>query len=758
MTRRFPSRDDLAAFIAQSGGTALTRDIAKSFALKGQERALLRQTLREMEKDKIIERGKSKTWLIPGNLPEAVLVEVTGLSQDGEITARPADWKGRTPPPLVYLNPDYKGHTALAPGDRVMARLRKTADGEYEGRAMHRPEEAKNRIVGVFMAHKGGGMVEPVDRSIRHEFFVPQAQTLGAQSGDLVTIEISAVRARQRTARIVERLGAKDDPYFISLISIHSHGIPTEFSKEAMAEAARGRVPDLDRREDLCKIPLVTIDGADARDFDDAVFAEPDPARPGGWHIIVAIADVSWYVTPGSGLDRDALSRGNSTYFADRVVPMLPEALSNDLCSLRPHEPRATIAAHLWIDDTGNLKKFKFVRGLMRSAARLTYEQAQAARDGNPDDTTRPLLENVIHPLYAAFKILDKARAERGALELDLPERKAKIDDKGNILTIIPRTRLDSHRLIEEFMILANVAAATALEEKNAPCVYRAHDRPDPAKLAALRDFLKSAGYNLPRADEVGPAQLNGILKKAIESDEQQLISTLILRSQSQACYSPKNIGHFGLALTRYAHFTSPIRRYADLLVHRSLVRAYGLGAGGLSEDETEELGDIAQHISTTERRSMAAERDTMNRFTALYLSKNIGETFKGRISGVTRFGLFICLDDTGADGIVPVSTLPSDRYYHDERRHCLVGKHTGITFHLATPVTVCLIEASPLKGSTVFELVGVSGDDLPRPAPGASQRGQRHSRNGRNDGSPGGNGLRRTQSGGGGRNRRRRK
>lgn len=730
MSHKFPSKEDLGAFIAQSGGSALTNDIAKSFKLKGQDRTRLRQTLREMEQEKLIEKGKSKTWIIPGTLADAVMVEVTGLSPDGEIMAIPAQWKGKTSPPVVYLNPEYKGHTALAKGDRVMARVRKTDDNEYEGKALRRPEESKNRIVGIFAPIKGGGMIEPVDRSIRNEFFVPLAQSMDAQGGDLVVIEVSGAKARQRTACIVERLGSKDDPYFISLISIHSHAIPTEFSPETMAEAAKGTVPELKGRDDLTTIPLVTIDGADARDFDDAVFAEKDPANPGGWHIVVAIADVSWYVREGSALDQDAIDRGNSTYFADRVVPMLPEALSNDLCSLRPHEPRATIAAHLWIDQNGNLKKYKFVRGIMRSVARLTYEQAQAARDGNPDATTKPLLGNVIAPLYEAFKVLDKARAERGALELDLPERKAKIDDKGNILEIKPRARLDSHRMIEEFMILANVAAATALEDKHAPCVYRSHDRPDPAKLAALRDFLKSAGYNLPKADQVGPAQLNGILRKSEESDEKVLISTLILRSQSQACYSPNNLGHFGLALNRYAHFTSPIRRYADLLVHRSLVRAYKLGEGGLSDEAARDLGEISEHISTTERRSMAAERDTMNRFTALYLSKNIGEIFKGRISGVTRFGLFICLDETGADGIVPVSTLPNDRYYHDERRHCLIGKHTGITFHLATPVTVCLIEASPLKGSTVFELVGVSGDDLPRPTPGKSERGQKRGPN----------------------------
>lgn len=723
MTGKFPSDDDLVALIAQGGGASLTRDIARHFDLKGQQRTQLRQVLRRLTEERRIEKGKSKTWSIPGILADAVMVEVTGLSPDGEITARPADWRGKGSAPVIFLNPDYRGHTALNTGDRVMARVRRTDENVYEGRALRRPEEAKNKILGVFMAHKGGGVVEPVDRSIRQDFFIPQNAAGDAQSGDLVVIESSGPKSRQKTARIVERLGARDDPYFISLISIHSHGLPVTFPDKAIAEAEKGEIPTLDGRENLTSLPLVTIDGADARDFDDAVFAEPDPANPGGWHLIVAIADVSWYVKPDSALDREAIARGNSTYFADRVVPMLPEALSNELCSLKPGVPRAVIAAHLWVNAAGDLVRYHFTRGLMRSTARLTYEQVEAARDGNPDGITRPLMDGVIGPLYAAFRVLAAARARRGALDLDLPERKAKVDEKGNILSIAPRARLDSHKLIEEFMILANVAAACMLEDKKAPCVYRVHDRPDFSKLAALRDFLKSAGYSLPRADQVTPDSLNGILKKAGQADEKELVSTLVLRSQSQACYSPQNIGHFGLALARYAHFTSPIRRYADLLVHRSLVRACRFGEGGLSDDEAQNLDDISRHISETERRSMAAERDAMSRFTALYLSHHIGANFTGRISGVTRFGLFITLDETGADGIVPVSTLPYDRYYHDEKRHCLVGRSTGISFHLATPVTVTLLEASPLKGSTVFELTGISVDER-KPAGGGQKAG----------------------------------
>jgi ribonuclease R len=470
-------------------------------------------------------------------------------------------------------------------------------------------------------------------------------------------------------------------------------------------------------RVDLRQIPLVTIDGIDARDFDDAVFAEPDtdPKNPGGWHLIVAIADVSYYVRPNSALDQTAYERGNSTYFADRVVPMLPERLSNDLCSLRPQVNRACLAAHLWIDAHARLKSWQFVRGLMRSAARLTYEQVEDAHLGNPDDTTGPLTDAVIKPLYRAYSLLKHAREERGALELDLPERKALINAEGQITDIVPRKRLASHQLIEEFMILANVAAAQALEAKRAPCVYRIHDSPAYDRLESTREFLKELGYSLPKSDQLRPKNINHILKISADREDKQLIHTILLRTQSQAVYSPNNIGHFGLALEKYAHFTSPIRRYADLLVHRSLTRAFGFGEGALTDQETQGLVGICEHISQTERRSMLAERDVMDRFTAQYLSANVGREFKGHIGSVTRFGLFVTLDDTGADGIVPMRTLPRDYYIHDEKRHALIGKDYGRTYRLADPVVVRLVEADAMRGSTVFELLdGFTGKDTP--------------------------------------------
>lgn len=732
-----PTKEELRQFIHDSLEPLDKRDIARAFGIKGQERTLLRVMLRELAEEGGVEKNPTRTYRAPQNLPETALIEITGLDGDGELRARPVEWHGHGPEPIIYvMYRRREGAEEAKPGHRVPAKLKKVDKHEYEARILKPLEvEETNRVIGTFRAYKGAGHVHPTDKKDRNEYYIPAEYVNDAEDGDLVVAELIPPSGRhprsKNPARIAERLGKKGDPRLISLISIHTHGIPTEFSKETLREAAKMKEPDLSGgREDLRQVPLVTIDGIDARDFDDAVFAEPDadPKNPGGWHLIVAIADVSFYVQPNSALDRDAYDRGNSTYFADRVVPMLPERLSNDLCSLRPHVNRACLAVHLWIDHNARLKSWKFVRGLMRSAARLTYEQVEAAHLGHPDDTTGPLVQPVIKPLYKAYSLLKRAREQRGALELDLPERKALINEKGEITAIVPRERLASHQLIEEFMILANVAAAQALEAKNAACVYRVHDRPSYDRLETTREFLKELGYSLPKSDQLQAQNINHILKLSAEREDKALIHTILLRTQSQAIYSPNNLGHFGLALEKYAHFTSPIRRYADLLVHRSLVRAYGLGEGGLTDQETEELVSISEHISTTERRSMLAERDVMDRFTAQYLSANVGKEFKGHIASVTRFGLFVALDETGADGLVPMRSLPRDFYAHDEKRHALVGKDYGRTYRLADPVIVRLVEADAMRGSTLFEIVdGFTGEDgQPLPQRGAHGQGRR--------------------------------
>ena len=523
--------------------------------------------------------------------------------------------------------------------------------------------------------------------------------------------EIEAGRGSRhgvREARILQRFGHIDDARAVSLIVVNSHGIPTEFNKAAVAEAKAAKPVSVSGRIDLTKIPLITIDPEDARDRDDAVWAEPDddPGNPGGWHVLVAIADVAHYVRPGSALDHEAFERGNSVYFPDRVVPMLPHELSSDLCSLAPREIRGCLVAEMWFDKDGNRKRHKFLRGAMRSVANLTYEQVQAAIDGRPDDVTGPLVEPVLKPLYAAYGALKRERDRRKPLDLDLPERKVEIDDLGHVASIRPRVRLDAHKLIEEFMIAANVAAAVELESHRSPCLYRVHDKPTQEKLAALSDFLETLGMKLLKTPAVKPSNFNGILSKVAGTDKAEMVSEVVLRSQAQAEYNAENIGHFGLNLRRYAHFTSPIRRYSDLVVHRALISALKLGDDGWKPEDLERFDDFGEALSNAERRAVAAERDALDRYLSAYLAERTGSVFTGRISGVTRFGLFICLDETGADGLVPIRSLRDDYYRHDERRHALVGDRTGHTYRLGERVAARLVEADAITGGMRFELV----------------------------------------------------
>jgi ribonuclease R len=520
--------------------------------------------------------------------------------------------------------------------------------------------------------------------------------------------------ALSRRARVLERIGPMSDPRTVSLIAIAANDIPVEFPKAALDEAERTKAAPIGHRLDLREVALVTIDGEDARDFDDAVFAEPDPDHPGGWRLLVAIADVAWYVRHDKPLDRAAYQRGTSVYFPDRVVPMLPEALSNHWCSLVPREDRPVLVAEMSIDAEGHLKRYRFHRAMMRSAARLTYTRVQRAMDGAPDAEIAPLMETVIRPLYGAYKVLLAAREKRGALDLDLPERQVTLGSDGRIAEIGVRERLDSHKLIEEFMVLANVAAAQALEQRHAPCLYRVHDQPDAAKLEALREFLASIELSLPKSGNLRPSHFNRILTRAKESEHSPLLHEVVLRSQAQAEYSPENIGHFGLNLRRYAHFTSPIRRYADLLVHRALVRALKLGVGGLPDGAEIELPVIAAQISAAERRAMAAERETVDRLIASHLATQTGAVFRGRIRGVVGAGLFVTLDDSGADGFVPVSTLGGEYHVFDQTRHALIGERSGATWQLGDRVEVRLVEATPISGGMRFEVVSEPREGKP--------------------------------------------
>ncbi|MCC6597587.1 MAG: ribonuclease R [Alphaproteobacteria bacterium] len=701
------------------------RDIAQALGIKGGEnRVALKQILKLLEKNGAIEKAAGDNYSVPGSLPEVAVIEVTSISVDGDVRGTPIEWDEalRGKRPVIEIMPDKKHYPVMKERSRALCRLRRINDNTYEAFIIKPLDTARGLVMGLVRVKKSGAVLIPVDKKAKNDFDLNTAELDDVKDGDLAIGEIQPSRdLKRKRARIIKVIGRQEDPKAISLISLYENGLHEDWPPQALKDAEGLKVPNPQDREDLRALPLVTIDGIDARDFDDAVFAEK---TENGFHLIVAIADVAYYVRAGSALDKEAQRRGNSTYFPDRVVPMLPEALSNDLCSLRPHEPRACMVAHLWIDMQGQLQKYKFTRGLMQSAARLVYEQVQAAYDGQVDDVTGPLLEPVIKPLYEAYGILDLARQKRRALDLDLPERQIIINEDGDMTGVKKRMRLDSHKLIEEFMILANVAAASALESKAAktgprnalPCVYRIHDRPSFDKLESVREFIENLGLSLPKGQVTQPAQINGVLRQGAETPYSHLISQVILRAQAQAVYSVNNIGHFGLALSHYAHFTSPIRRYADLLVHRALIRAYGLGPGGLDDLEISRIEETCQHISQTERVSMEAERSAVDRFTASWLSERCGAEFSGKITGVTRFGLFVTLDESGADGLIPMRSMGDDFYEHDERAHALIGKRKNKIFRLGALVTVRLMEANGLTGSTLLELSGASRDgaDIP--------------------------------------------
>ena len=715
MSHHLPDPKEIVQLVDENGAPLTRREIANHFKITGDDRKWLKKTLRKLVDDGEIEKNSGKSYVVPEGLPNAGVVEVKEISGDGETVAYPVDWGKGGRPPKVFVITTKKRQIDV--GERALVRFKRISADAYEGRIIHLLSQPSDYVIGTFeLGRDGSGVMYPADKSARYEIIIPANERNNAKDGDLVTVEMMRGNKNQRQGRVIEVLGRQDDPRMISMIAIVEHGIPNRFPDAVVKQAEDYDVPELGDRQDLRCVPLVTIDGEDARDFDDAVFAEPDPdpENQGGWHLIVAIADVSFYVTPDSPLDREAYTRGNSTYFPDRVVPMLPEALSNDICSLRPHEPRACMAAHMWIDEDGQLLRYKFVRGLMESHARLTYEQVQAARDEGPDPDIKPLMDHVDN-LYGAFETLLAARKERGALDLDLPERKAVIGEDGHIHAIVPRMRLKSHMLIEEFMVLTNVAAAMALEEKNAPCIYRVHDKPDSSKIDAASDFLATFDIHLDKGAVMTPKRMNNILEKAKGTEESELVSMMVLRSQSQAVYSPDNLGHFGLALEKYAHFTSPIRRYSDLLVHRSMVSAWDLpGGGGLKKEGAALFSQMAQHISETERRSMIAERDAMDRYTSLFLQDRVGQTFPGHIAGLNNAGLFVRLDATGADGLVPMRTLENDYWMHNEDYHCLVGRNSGKAYRLMAPVIVKLLEADPIKGSMLFELVEYLGKTTP--------------------------------------------
>jgi ribonuclease R len=727
---RVPTRDALLAFIKESATPVGKREIARAYGLKGDQRIELKQLLRDLRDTGDIAADRAKTFKDPKALTDITVLEIVRIDADGHLLAVPRrhDEETEGEAPRIEIDPHgSRGQTAPAVGDRVLASLKRRGKNTYQARIIRHLGSGPKKILGLYeepTGRNGLGTVTPTDRKLRREFDVRPADKNGAEPGDIVWIEATGASLSRR-AKIIERIGPMSDPRTVSLISIAANDIPVDFPEAALQEAERSKAAPLGDRLDLRKVPLVTIDGEDARDFDDAVFAEPDNDHPGGWHLYVAIADVAWYVRPDKPLERAAYRRGTSVYFPDRVVPMLPEALSNHWCSLIPREDRPVLVAEMWIDGEGQLKKHRFHRGMIRSAARLTYNRVQAAMDGRTDEETGPLLEPVIKPLYGAYRVLLAAREARGALDLDLPERLVKLGDDGRIAEIGTRERLDSHKLIEEFMVLANVAAAQALEQRHMPCLYRAHDHPDAAKLEALREFLGTLGITVPTGQRLRPGDLNRVLKQVEGKPVARLVNETILRSQSQAIYSPNNVGHFGLALSRYAHFTSPIRRYPDLIVHRALISAFGLGEGGLPDGDKARFEEFGEHLSMCERRAVAAERSAMDRYVAAFMAGHVGAAFPARVTSVTRFGLFLALDGTGADGLLPIRSLGTEFFRHEEGRQMLVGERTGESFGLGDRVRVKLVEADAATGGLLFDLVEVI-ERVERHAVPRGQRGPR--------------------------------
>jgi len=654
-----------------------------------------------------------------GRLPAMVVADIVERDRDGDLIARPVEWNEEGEAPRIHVRlPKFKRDKAPAPGmgARVLMRvdfdpLATAKAPPYSGRVVKILDRAKTRMLGVYRElESGGGRALPIEkRALGREIFVPAGMAGEAREGDLVALELLREgRFGLPSARVVERLGSVDTERAVSMIALAAHGIPHVFSAATLREADEAKPATLAHREDWRTLPLVTIDPSDAKDHDDAVHAEPDtdPANANGFVLTVAIADVAYYVRPGSPLDREALERGNSVYFPDRVVPMLPERISNDLCSLRENEDRPALAVRMVVGADGRKRRHKFHRIFMRSAAKLSYPQAQAAIDGSPDETTGPLLEPVLRPLWDAYAALKKERDQREPLDLDLPERKLILDKDGKLDRVIWPERLDAHRLIEEFMILANVAAAETLESQLSPLIYRAHDAPSMAKLSELGEFLATLGVKLAKGETMRPEHFNRVIAKAKGLPAETLINEVVLRAQSQAEYTHENYGHFGLNLRRYAHFTSPIRRYADLIVHRALIRALNFGPGGLEEAAPRSLADVAERISGAERRAMAAERETSDRLIAAHLASHVGASFKARIAGVTKSGLFVKLADTGADGFIPAATLGTDYFRFEEAHRSLVGTRTGETFRLGDPVEVKLVEAAPFAGALRFEML----------------------------------------------------
>ncbi len=700
-----PTREMVLDYLEKNPSHGAKRDIARGLDVPVEHKPELRRILNELEAEGALVRTAKRAFQPAEQPPPTGIVKFERIDKDGELIGRAMGKDGPFGPDIYYQGADGKGREiAIGPGERALSRITKGGDGVWRARAIKKIDATpETSLIGVYRANRYGGTVEPTSRKEKSDYIIEKADARDAADGDLVRINARPARGYgPRRASIVEVIGRLDDPRAASIIAMHTHGVPDEFP-EAVVEEANNAKPAQSPREDLTRIPLITIDPEDARDHDDAVYAEPD--GHGGWRVIVAIADVSAYVRTGTILDREAYRRGNSTYFPDRVSPMLPEHLSADLCSLKEGELRETFAVEMFFNAAGHKTKHRFIRGKMRSAAKLSYRQAQDAIDGKPDAKTQPLLESVLKPLWDSYWTVDKARKSRAPLDLDLPERRVRIGADGKIASISMRERFDAHRLIEEFMIQANVCAAETLEDKRTPLVYRVHEEPSEEKVNSLSNFLPTIGLKWTKGEKITGSRFNKLLADVKASENEHLVNEMVLRTQAQARYANENLGHFGLNLMKYAHFTSPIRRYSDLIVHRALIRALGLGPDGMSDQDSVRLEEQAEHVTMTERRSMAAEREATDRYLAIFMADRIGALFDARIAGVTRAGLFVRLAENGADGFIPAARLSDEYWIHDDTHAALVAQRSGQRYEMGMNVQVKLMEATPLTGGLLFSM-----------------------------------------------------
>ena len=733
-----PERQDILDFIAQNPGKTGKRDIAKAFKVKGSDRIYLKQLLREMTAEGLIEGNRRDGVRKAGTLPAVGVVEITARDEEGALHGKIILRGEQQDFPDIII---YSKRKQPVIGDQILARLNEISAGVYRADTIKVITRAgSEKVIGILKgnleADKKGRIsayIEPIEKRARHIFNISGALPDNCQDGDIVVAEkISTTRSAQRhhpqQVKVTERVGAADAPDAFSLIAIAEQSIPIEFPDTVIQQSETLTQFSIEGRQDLRGLPLITIDPADARDHDDAVYACPDdnPDNEGGYLVWVAIADVATYVPPETSLDKEARKRGNSVYLPDRVVPMLPEKISNNLCSLRPDEERPCLVVKMTIDKNGNRIDHKFSRAIMKSAARLSYQQAQTGFDGKPDAAAAPVYETVLQPLWAAYQLMAKARNKRAPLDLDIPERKI-IMNNGKIEDIFIPQRLEAMRLIEEMMVSANVCAAETLEKHKTPLIYRVHNIPSEEKVYALAGFVKPLGVVIDLGQPMIPRLFNRLLDGARETDYEFMVQEAVLRTQSQAVYDPENIGHFGLNLSRYAHFTSPIRRYADLIVHRALIRALKFGNDGLPDNQIESLDETAVHISATERRAMLAERSAKERYLSAFMSARIGDEFAGHITGVTKSGLFIRLDETGAEGFSPMSYLGRERFFANDDGMSLTGGTTGKNYRIGQALTVRLLETNPISGGMLMEPVSDDESNNGVTPRRASLRGSTH-------------------------------